>query len=151
MLSLGIKLQDLATQVAVKILSPVAILMTKWPSSFRLFKVLDVPSFNSFWIIKSPKNIKFFSILFLVIFMAWSYVILITLQDKAKTLYPFEVYLFKTSLKLSGKVFSLHNSDIFSGEPLQKHKKLVSGIFFTIVDILCNLDSKSNLLIIPNS
>ena len=41
-----------------------------------------------------------------------------------------------STVKLSGKVFSLHNSEIFSGEPLQKHKKLVSGIFFTIVDIL---------------
>ena len=101
--------------------------------------------------IKRPKNIKFFSILALDIFIAWSYVIFIILHDKAKTLYPFDVYLFNTSSKLSGKLFLLHNSDIFSGEPLQKHKKLVSGIFFTIVDILCNLDSKSNLLIIPNS
>ena len=63
-------LQTIETDIAVNILSPVAIFIIKWPSSLKLFKVSAVLSFNSFCIINKPKNIKFFSILFLDIFIA---------------------------------------------------------------------------------
>ena len=67
-----IRLLFLDTHIAVKILSPVAILTLKCPSSERLFKTPDVASFNWFSTINKPRNIKSFSAKSLGISIAWS-------------------------------------------------------------------------------
>ena len=85
-----IKLQSFETHIAVRILSPVAIIILKSALSY-FSKDSFVFSFNLFWTMRNPKNNIFFSTASLVIvWLCWKFIVKL-LAAIPKTLYPLVV------------------------------------------------------------